>query len=372
MSAIKNAQMHYLQGCDFATLMKLMWQNRRDLSIKKFPQMAFVVFMSLVLTPMVWVEKLFHSRKIKKTVIEKPPIFIIGHWRSGTTYLTNILACDKSKGYFKADQSYTHAVFITLGKLLRKIYPSVLPQKRPMDNMKMGANEPAEEVFALGNLTRYSIIHMMSFPKNARFFAKCAFYDDLNERQKRRIRTSYDKIVRKMTYYTRGKQLVLKSPDNTCRINMLLDMYPDAKFIHIYRNPYNVFPSTMNMYKSLFPIFSFEDIDEATNNQAEDVVLDIYEKLYEDFLLSKENIPQENLIEIKYEDFVQDPKSYTQKIYGDLKIEGYDETKQAIEDYIDSQKSYKTNKLQITKRNIRRINRRMRFFFEKYGYEMQP
>ncbi len=43
-----------------------------------------------------------------------------------------------------------------------------------------------KEVFALGNYTQYSIIHMLSFPNNARFYAKCAFYDELNDRQKRK------------------------------------------------------------------------------------------------------------------------------------------------------------------------------------------
>jgi hypothetical protein len=370
MSTLKEAQMHYLQGCNFVELTKLMWQNRRDLSLSKLPKILFVIFMSLVLTPIAWLEMLLHSGKIRKTKIEKPPIFIVGHWRSGTTYLTNILAQDTNKAYFKADQTYTHAVFITLGKVLEKMYPSILPKKRPMDNMKMGEAEPAEEVFALGNLTRYSIIHMMAFPKKARFFAKSAFYDELGERQKKRVRKAYEKIVKKMTYYTRGKQLILKSPDNTCRINMLLEMYPDAKFIHIYRNPYKVFPSTINMYKTLFPIFSFEDIDEATNSQAEDVVLDIYEKLYVEFLESKENIPKENFIEIKYEDFVSDAKGYTEKIYKALDIPGYDETKQKIHDYIDAQKSYKTNKLDVSEKTINRINKRMKFFFDKYGYAM--
>ena len=120
----------------------------------------------------------------------------------------------------------------------------------------------------------------------------------------------------------------------------------------------------------MFPIFSFEKIDESTNNQAEEVVLDIYEKLYEEFLKSKKNIPSENLIEVKYEDFVDDAKTYIEQIYSSLQIEGFDETKQNMFDYIDSQKSYKTNNYQISKRNIRLINRRMKFFFDKYGYEM--
>lgn len=371
MSSMKNAQMHYLQGCDFITLIKLMWQNRRDLSIKKVPMMAFVMFMSLILTPVVWLEMLLHARKIKATVIEKPPIFIVGHWRSGTTFLTNIMAADHSKGYFTADKSYTHAVFITLGTFLKKLYPHILPNKRPMDNLKMGVDEPAEEVFALANFTKYSIIHMMSFPKNARFYAQCAFYDELNDRKKRRIRNSYEKVVKKLTYYTKGKQLILKSPDNTCRINMLLEMYPDAKFIHIYRNPYKVFPSTVGMFKTLFPIFSFEELDESTDRQAEDVILEIYEKLYEEYIEAKEHIPPENLIEIRYEDFVQQPKMYVQQIYSQLNIEGFEENKAAMFDYIDSQKTYKTNKHRLDQRNIRRINRRMKFFFKQYGYSME-
>ncbi len=370
VSRMKDAQMHYLQGCSFPGLIKLLWNNRMDLSYKELPKISFVAFMSFILTPFVLIENLLHAGKIRKTEIKEPPVFIVGHWRSGTTYLTNILAHDKNLSYFTADKTYTHSTFLTLGSLFRKIYPKVLPKKRPMDNLAMGIDEPAEEVFALANMTRYAIVHMLSFPKRARFYARSAFYDDLNDRQKKRVKSSYSKIIKKLTYYT-GKRLIVKSPDNTCRINMLLDLYPDAKFIHIYRNPYKVFSSTMVMYDSLFPIFSFEDLDSIEKGESETVILDIYEKLYKHYLIDKENIPEGNLIEIKYEDFIQNPKEYIKTIYKDLKLDGYSEVEKDLHNYIDSQKGYKTNAFNKENLNIKRINKKMKFLFNQYGYELE-
>lgn len=370
VSRFKDAQMHYLQGCSFPELMRLFWDNRKDLSLKHLLKISFVSFMSLILSPFALVENLIHSKKIKNTKIDKPPIFIVGHWRSGTTFLTNILGHDKNISFFTADKTYTHNTFLTLGGIYNRLYPKVLPTKRPMDNLAFGINEPAEEVFALGNNTKYSVVHMLSFPKRARFYARCAFYDDLNTKQKMRVKNVYDKVIKKLTYYT-NQRLVIKSPDNTCRINMLLELYPDAKFIHIYRNPYKVVNSTIGMYNTLFPIFSFEDLDKIDKGESESVVLDIYEKLYKQYLVDKENIPPENLIEIKYEDFIKDPKGYMKHIYEGFELDDYDEVEKDLHDYIDSQKEYKTNPFNKKNINVKRINKHMRFLFNHYGYDIE-
>jgi len=371
MSKKKDAQLHYLQGCNFGTLLKLLWLNRKDLTIKAAPEIAVIILMSMVLSPIVLIENLLHSRKINKTVIEDDPIFIVGHWRSGTTYLTNIMVNDPQKGYFTVDQTFTHSVFITLERVLKRVYSSILPETRPMDNVKMNLKEPQEEVFALGNQTTDAIIHMLSFPKNARFYAKCAFYDQLNEKRKKRLRNAYLRIIKKVTYYTGGKQLIVKSPDNTCRINMLLELFPDARFIHIYRNPYKVYRSTMGMYRTLFPMFSLEDIDEKTDAEAEEVVLDIYEELFKQYLNDRQFISEGNLMEIKYEDFVLNPMGYVEAIYRELRIAGFDAAKPVMQAYIESQRDYKTNAHQLDEKSKRRINARLAFLFKQYGYLME-
>jgi len=275
MTQAQQSAMHYLQCGNLPTVIKLLWNNRSRLSMKEFPKIFHIVFMSVVLSPIAFFENLFHARKIANTVVEKPPIFIVGHWRSGTTFLTSIMTKDESKSYFMAEQTYSFPVFITIGNLLKSAYNKVLPNKRPMDNMDMGRTEPQEENFAMATMIEESIMHMMSFPSNARFYAQCAFYSELNEKKKKKIRECYLKVIKKLTYYTGGQQLILKSPDNTCRVDMLLELFPDAKFIHIYRNPYNVFPSTIGMFNKLFPIFSLESIDKTSDEEVNEVVMDI-------------------------------------------------------------------------------------------------
>jgi len=371
MSAYQDGAMHYLQCGNFRMILGLLWENRKKISAKEAPKIFQVLFMSFVLAPIAFFENLFHARKIANTVIEKPPIFIVGHWRSGTTYLTSIMTQDTSKSYFKAEQTYSFPVFLTLGKALKSIYNRVLPSKRPMDNMKMGRTEPQEEGFALATLVEESIMHMMSFPSNARFYAKCAFYSELSDKVKQKVSKNYLKIVKKLTYYTGGQQLILKSPENTCRIDMLLELFPDAKFIHIYRNPYNVFPSTVGMFRKLFPIFSLEDITKNPDELVDTVVLDIYEQLYTQYLKDKKAIPEGNLLEMKYEEFIKDPMRYMEQIYTDLGIEGFEEQKGAFKAYIDAQEGYKTNGYKIDTVNKRRLNKRLFFLFKKFGYNME-
>jgi len=55
-------------------------------------------------------------------------------------------------------------------------------------------------------------------------------------------------FIRKVQLF-RGteKRLLLKSPVHTARIKLLLKLFPDAQFVYIHRNPYDVFRSAVNM-----------------------------------------------------------------------------------------------------------------------------
>src|SRR5205814_10706786 len=47
-----------------------------------------------------------------------------------------------------------------------------------------------------------------------------------------------------------GRPLILKSPPHTARIRLLLELFPQARFVHIHRNPYTVFQSLQHYYNS--------------------------------------------------------------------------------------------------------------------------
>ena len=44
-----------------------------------------------------------------------------------------------------------------------------------------------------------------------------------------------------------NSRLLIKSPVHTGRVKLLLDLFPNAQFIYIHRNPYQVFKSAVHM-----------------------------------------------------------------------------------------------------------------------------
>ena len=62
-------------------------------------------------------------------------------------------------------------------------------------------------------------------------------------------------FVKKISYKYIGKRVLLKSPANTGRIKEILEVYPDACFIHIHRDPYAVYQSNVKLYEKILPLF---------------------------------------------------------------------------------------------------------------------
>ena len=68
------------------------------------------------------------------------------------------------------------------------------------------------------------------------------------------------------------KRIVLKSPQHLGRVGVLLEAFPDARFVHIVRDPHAVFPSTVKLWKALFEIHAlqtprFEGLEEHVLSQ---------------------------------------------------------------------------------------------------------
>ena len=95
-----------------------------------------------------------------------------------------------------------------------------------------------------------------------------------------------------------------KSPPHTGRVKVLLEMFPDAKFVHIVRDPLVIFPSTVHLWKTLY---SSQGMQKPTFDGLEEYVLANLTRMYERFETDRELIPAENFCEIRYEDLVADP-----------------------------------------------------------------
>lgn len=113
-----------------------------------FLRLFLVVISSVISLPLRLAEQLFYGQRIAQTQIENPPIFIIGHWRSGTTYLHNLMTQDPTFGYLSMYQAVVPDCSLIGQNWLRQLLTQIMPIKRPMDNVLWPMEGPQEDEVA--------------------------------------------------------------------------------------------------------------------------------------------------------------------------------------------------------------------------------
>lgn len=318
-------------------------------------------------------EWLRHAEAIHRHQLGHPPVFLIGHWRSGTTHLHNLMCRDPRFGYFTFAE--TAMPLDMLGPLLpfaRSRIEKALPADRGFDKVKLALEEPQEEEMALGNLQRYGYYGVYHFPADmARHRDQSMFFEGITPRELRRFRKKYDHLIRKLSYVKGGRQLLLKNPPSTTRLDLLLDLFPDAKFIHIVRNPWPVFDSTCAKFPRLYNAFAwqpFQDVD------IPGFVLETYEKVMRKFLADRQRLalPESQLAETSYEAITADPVGEIRRLYEQLGLGSSEEGLAAIQTYADSLRGYSGNVHRIAPAHAEAIRERWRFAFDAWGYDLEP
>ncbi len=360
---------NYIVGCRFDNWIRLLFQNKFRIKFSAIPKALYITLVSFIMFIPAMIEKMIYGKRIKNTNIDIPPVYILGHWRSGTTYLLNVMSKDEQFAYFDALTVFTHNNFLLLGKILRPMLAKSMPEKRPMDDIKYTTYVPQEELYAYASQIPESIIHMSAFPQNAAFYRDMAFKKNMTDKQYRRFKKAYIGILKKLTYAKDGKALLLKSPDNTCHVDAILEMIPNAKFIHIYRNPYRVIVSTIGLFKTMFPMFSLQGFPD--DEFVENFIIDLYVKVYTEYIEDKKLIPEGNLIEIKYEDFVKEPIDTLKFVYEKLGIDGFDRARANFEEYINSLGDYHVNKFNVSDVLKKKMDEKIKPFAEYFGYDTE-
>lgn len=359
---------HMLSGIRMDVWLKLLKENKIDKEF--YPQAAVITLESAVLTPLAYLEYLLFWFPIHFTKLEKDPIYVTGFWRSGTTYLQNLLTRDPQFGWFDPVSTITFSNCILLRKPLTVVARDGLKGARAMDNLEFELDLPMEEAHGFTNLTDLSVSHMMAFPDHGKGakYAEAIFTDALSSKDRKRFWRVYNYMLKKLTYIKGGKQLLLKSPDNTARIAFLKRAYPRAKFINIYRNPYTVIRSALNMFRIEMDKYALSE--SVSDQYLLDRVCLIFERVYRRAFRDLDNLAPCDKIEIKYEDFIENQEEYLEKIYKQLGIKNYDKAYPYLKEYMDSMKDYKTNQYDYAPELIEKVNERLGFYFERYGYEM--
>ena len=307
------------------------------------------------------------DKKINQIEISKQPVFILGHWRTGTTHLHNLLCQNPRFGWVTMLQAAFPRSFMSTN-VFKNLMKKIIPKTRPMDNMKMGVFEAQEEEMALGNLFPYSFYNAFYFPlKMKEHYYKFIRFRSISNKILTQWKKVYYNLLQKTTLYMNGKRLILKNPANTARIQYLLELFPDAKFIHIYRNPYVVYASTRNFYKKAIEGFMLQKI---SDSQIEENVFWLYKQMMKCYFDERKLIPSENLVEVKFENLEQNPIQHLESIFTRLKLKNFERIRSKFRSYIEGIKNYKKNKYKLNDATIEKIYDQWGFTIEKWDYEV--
>ena len=342
----------------------LLIRNRFRMSPRRVAMGCLLCGLSLINFGFWVLQTLWFGRRIAKTELQGDPVFVIGHWRSGTTLLHELLVLDTRHTYADTYACFAPNHFLASGWLMRPCLKILLPAKRPTDNMAAGWDRPQEDEFALCNIGVPSPYLTAAFPNNPPQYPE---YLDLRNVPPEGVQRWKDALRWFLTCLTvrNPKRIVLKSPPHTARMKTLLEMFPNAKFVHIVRNPYSIFPSTVGLWKRLYrdqglQVPKYEGLDE--------YVFTTLNQMYDAFESDRALLKPGQFCDVRYEDLIAKPVEQMQRVYQQLELGDFEAVRPAVEQYFAKEKDYKTNRFEMPAELRAEIARRWSKYIERYGY----
>jgi LPS sulfotransferase NodH len=350
-------------GITFGDWMTLMRANRFAVDFPYWWRAAVITLGSLGNSLVRRREEAAYGRQIAAAEVQ-PPLFILGIWRSGTTHLQNLFAVD---GRFATPNwyqvSYPHT-FLSTEATSSGLAGFLVPRKRHQDNMSFGLGLPAEEEMALSMITPFSSWLTLVFPRRADHYDRYLTLRDVPAAEVAAWRAALLGFVKKLAWKY-GKPMILKSPPHTARIRLLLDVFPEARFVHIHRNPYTVVQSAQHTWRKMV---DFLTLQRAVLDAAERTIRQ-YREVYDCFFEEKGLIPEGRFHEVCFEDLERDPIGQMRAVYGALGLPDFGAVEPAMRRYLGTLTGYRKNEFaELPASERERIARDCRRCFEAWGY----
>lgn len=303
------------------------------------------MFRCTILEPLRLAERFLLDRKIESHTLEQDPIFILGHWRSGTSYLQTLLSQDPDFTTSTLYRCLFADIFCTTESWLKPALNAIARILRlpfSLQRMPLDLDIPAEGDVALCTmLSPFSSSWGYVFPKR---------FDEWMDRSVLRPQlefaeawvTEYDRFIRKLSWASGNKQVVMKSPADTARVSLLLGRYPKARFVYIHRDPYAVFYSNQYLWDVIRREVSLQVLCDVDVNAR---ILSMYRSLLQSYLEQRSLIPSGQLAEVRFENLQSDPLAELTRVYQEL---GLGEPPIALTRFLSEQAPYPTKTYDIS------------------------
>ena len=382
-----------LCGICFTQWMTILSQRYHQIEWTTYwPRLVVVTLLSIFNSILAFVESLLYpDKQIHSIHLNERPVFILGHPRTGTTLLHSLLALDSNRfdicTTFCAGFPNCFLWFESIGKHLFK---GVIDETRPMDNVPLNFDLPQEDELATnllsGGISPYMPLFFMK--QEMEFRPYFTFDSDRTEsnhisqeelaKAKKEWTSSFLYLLKKLTW--RGmlrnktnnepkRRLLLKSPVHTARIQLLLQLFPNAQFIYIHRHPYDVLRSAIHMADTTY---WYTYLNTPSEDEILEFILRQYEILWETYEIDRQLLKSNQLIEVSFDELTKDPISTINSIYDKLQWKLSSEYKSNLEKQLSQNtnyKNYQRNKHKSLPLNLKAIvDRRWSDSFHRLGY----
>ena len=344
---------HMFEGITFDEWVQLLKKERFRVDPVCWPRAAWITGMSLKNSAAERAVERRFGEAIEATRVEAP-VFVLGHYRSGTTHLHELLSLDERFASPNRFQTFNPRTFLATEAWLKPLVePFMLPRRVQEDEV------------AYMVLTRLSPYMDWCFPRSRTGYGHTLTFREADPSEVSAWSAAIVRFLKAVTFKT-GRPLILKSPTHTARARLLLGAFPDARFVHIRRDPYAVFASTMPMLYRARRVFRLQ---RGSRKIDVDVVLRTYTEMYDAYFADREVIPPGQLVEIAYEDLERDPVGQLRLIYDGLSLGDFETFRPALEKYLASIADYEKNRHRpLDEATRRRVADAWSRSFDVWGY----
>lgn len=309
-------------------------------------------------------QQLVFGSKLRAISIHPTPLFIIGHWRTGTTYLHELLSQDDRFVFPTTFECLAPHHCLLTQAWFAKAFGWMMPPARLVDNVTMGFDRPQEDEFALMSTGAPSPMWSFAYPDDT-LGDEYLTLGALSSEDRNRWGQLLVHFLQLVTFRQGRKPIILKSPGHTARIEVLLKLFPQARFLHIVRDPYTVFASTMHLWKTTVGVSRMIDND-SENLQGR--VLHNFSAMYQGFADARGKIPSGQFCQVRYEDLVADPLTVLKSSYQSLQLGDFENVRHRVTQYANALKRYKTNSFDINADMRRLVDQHWASIFREWGY----
>jgi len=267
------------------------------------------------------------------------PIFIIGNFRSGTTFLHRLLARDSGATSLTSWEIYMAPSIVgrrVLKWMMHINYAIGNPAQRVLNIFdrimaeysymhRIGINEPEEDGQVLFHIwSSYDLLAFFPFPGLIR---KYIYYDQqVPEEERERDMEYYREVLKKHIYSHGGKRYISKNPSYSPKVKTLHEKFPDAKFINLVRSPLQVIPSSISLLSNHLKTYG----DPEARYELQDTIIEVSKHWYVYPHKYLKQLPSDQYIRIRYTDLVHDPRGTIEKIYSQFGMEISPEYEQVL------------------------------------------